>query len=67
MPLSLHLQHNISADVNLVPKEKLETLNIKSVIRGEEIDVSREEINSEAFTGIVFKELFLHVNLNVYY
>lgn len=40
---------------------------IKSVIMGEGVDVSRVVIDSEASTGLVFKERFAHVNPNVYY
>lgn len=40
---------------------------IQSVIRGENVDVSRVKIDKERNTGILFKEHFVHVNPNVYY
>jgi 2-dehydro-3-deoxygluconokinase len=40
---------------------------IQSVIRGENVDVSRVITDSTRATGILFKERFAHVNPNVYY
>lgn len=40
---------------------------IKFMIRGEGVDVSRAKVDTENQTGLVFKELFEHVNPNVYY
>lgn len=40
---------------------------IEFMVRGEGIDVSRSIIDKEHKTGLVFKELFDHVNPNVYY
>lgn len=40
---------------------------IQSVIRGENVDVSRVITDNERNTGILFKERFAHVNPNVYY
>jgi 2-dehydro-3-deoxygluconokinase len=40
---------------------------IQSVIRGENVDVSRIILDTTRNTGILFKERFAHVNPNVYY
>ncbi|SDK05125.1 2-dehydro-3-deoxygluconokinase [Natronincola ferrireducens] len=40
---------------------------IKSIIRGEGVDVSRVVVDSENNTGLLFKERFAHVDPNVYY
>lgn len=40
---------------------------IKSVIRGEGVDVSKVVIDRERSTGLLFKERFAHVNPNIYY
>ncbi|WP_058485728.1 sugar kinase [Defluviitalea phaphyphila] len=40
---------------------------IKSVIRGEGVDVSRVITDSKHNTGLLFKERFAHTNPNVYY
>ena len=40
---------------------------IKFMVRGEGVDVSRTIIDKEHQTGLLFKELFEHVNPNVYY
>ncbi len=40
---------------------------IKFMVRGEDVDVSRIIFDKEYQTGLLFKELFEHVNPNVYY
>ncbi|MCM0648200.1 sugar kinase [Clostridium swellfunianum] len=40
---------------------------IKSVIRGEGVDVSRVSIDETHQTGLLFKEQFAHANPNIYY
>lgn len=40
---------------------------VKSIIRGEGVDVSRVKCCTENSTGILFKERFAHTNPNVYY
>lgn len=40
---------------------------IQSVIRGENVDISRVKLDNGRSTGILFKERFAHVNPNVYY
>ncbi|SKC86297.1 sugar kinase [Maledivibacter halophilus] len=40
---------------------------IKSVIRGEGVDVSRVVEDEERNTGLIFKERFMHTDPNIYY
>ena len=40
---------------------------IKFMVRGEGVDVSRMIVDETQQTGLLFKELFEHVNPNVYY
>jgi len=40
---------------------------IQFMIRGEDVDVSRTRISEDKPTGLLFKELFEHVDPNVYY
>lgn len=40
---------------------------IKSVIRGEGVDVSRVVEDKEKNTGLIFKERFMHTDPNIYY
>ncbi len=40
---------------------------IKSVIRGEGVDVSRVAVDKERSTGLLFKERFMHTDPKIYY
>lgn len=40
---------------------------IEFMVRGEGVDVSRIKVDKENQTGLIFKELFEHVNPNIYY